>query len=34
MIKKYHPDFAKGHEDKLKQVKEAYDVLSNSDLRK
>lgn len=34
LAKKYHPDANKGHEDKFKDVNEAYQVLSDSEVKK
>jgi DnaJ-class molecular chaperone len=30
----YHPDVSKGNESKFKDISEAYEVLSNEDIRK
>lgn len=34
MAKKYHPDVAKGNEDKFKEVNEAYQILSSAETKK
>jgi len=34
LAKKYHPDLNKGHEDKFKLIKEAYEVIGDEKNRK
>jgi DnaJ-class molecular chaperone len=34
MAKKYHPDASSGNEEKFKEVNEAYQVLSEADVKR